>query len=232
MKNYKLLGILSIIPFVTSCHGFIISKEEGVKAINDITNFYNEGKVGYDKFTYFYNHKLSYTENEIEEKVIFDRGAKFCYSYVITKGEHPSVLEKWCYVKDNRIFDCILENSQKEDGQFAFKSAHPDRHDKAFLEYSDEEWNFLENELLSNGVNKLFKQNLDKMKELSDGDNQVEYSSWNKQTSIAVELKNAEYVYKCNVDNFKLEEVVYQNKELYENFSVNYERAQITYLNA
>lgn len=227
MNKKILLTSLFIVPLACSCHGVLITSADARAALENINSELSKNPNDYDKFVYYYDE--SNAENDYSKtKVIYDKGAKFYYSYKIS---YLHIEENWLYVKDNGEESYIFKGSRLD-------GAH-DQNNSPLVEYewdlySDEKWNAIKDNIINilDGYLSFSLERMEKMINYYDYvDDNIVMTSFNKH-SLCVEGNTSDRSFLYRVDDLFLKEFNYQIDDYrYKKFSCDYEKATITYLN-
>jgi len=231
MKKYFALStLLLIVPLVTSCRGMLISGDVALDVLDNVQKKIDDNSIDYSKFTY--NCKQTNGDgNVLEQKVIFDKGAKFYYSYAVSALH---IEEHWAYVKnnnnnENKIYLCSRYDGALDENGFPAVAI-------VISDYSDESWKESENAIIGD-INFHLSLAIDYSRRLVEyektvSNSGIQFSSFN-DNSLCAEGHVDLMKYYYQIDDSKIISYSMEvNETHYTTFTCSYERAQITYLNA
>jgi len=231
MKQYFVLStLLLIVPLATSCRGMLISGDVALNILDNVQKRIDDNTIDYSKFTYNYK-QTNGEDNVLEQKVIFDKGAKFYYSYTVSALH---VEEHWAYVKDNSNKENKIYIGSRYDGALdenGFPAVAI-----VISDYSDENWKENENIIIAD-INFHLSLAIDYSRRLVEyekaiSNSGIQFSSIN-DNSICAEGNVDLMKYYYQIDDSKIISYSMEVDETHRtSFTCSYERAQITYLNA
>lgn len=229
MDKKKLLITLSLFPLAASCHGVLISSNDARKTLENINKTLNEKDNDYQRFTYYYDEYYG-EENYSNKKVVFDKNAKYSYSYQVS---YLHIVETWNYVVKTDNDTSHILRGKRIDGKVN-ENGFPDVEYEWFF-YSDQLWNEIETSIFSE-INELLFYSLERMEKMINyydvvSSDDIMFTSFNSN-SLCVEGKTNDQDFFFRVDDFLLKEMQQKiNDHNYTKFTCNYERVTINYLN-
>ena len=236
MYKKILIPLLIVAPLVTSCKGSIISTDTARSILENIDNALQSENHPYLQFTYKYSEQYGKSTKYI--KVTFDNFGQFYNKYVISYDQNEDgeyeyhTNEYWSYVKDGLYYDLIRVDGTHKESEAIVKYVDGD----APKEYKDEYWIEKSAKVVTE-INDSYLiyslRNISSLVEYKDIVNRanVTLSSMNDM-SICAEGEVDLVKFKYQIDDAYLTSFTFEVDETHKKeFSCNYKRAQITYLN-
>lgn len=233
----SILFIASVIPLLSSCRGAHISPDRALEVIDNIINKINDGENKYEKFTYKYSS--TYGDQTTYIKVTFDGLSQFYNRYEIIQGideeDNPyyKTNEYWSYVKDGKFYDLVRYNGAKDDAgeplvTYVTSDGPVDYKDEYWMEKNDLVISELQNNYLMFALYNV--ENLAKYKSVVNNANITFYTKNDTSISTYGEADLVKFDYK--IEKLKITYLSFEIDDKHKKeFTCNYNRAQITYLN-
>lgn len=236
MKKRIIVPILIVAPLITSCKGGLITIDTAREILANINDVIEEGTHDYFRFTYKYSSV--YGQATEFTKVTFDNTSQFYnkYSIVYDKNDDGEYVyhtyEYWSYVKDGLYYDLIRVDGVHNETEAIVQYVDGD----APKVYEDEFWAEKSKEVIDEINNSYLFFSLRNIASL------VEYKAIVSKANLTLSSMNdlsicAEgdvdlVTFKYQIDDSYLTSFSFEVDDTHKKeFSCNYKRAQITYLN-